>query len=234
VPVAKAVSADGRTVWVANHRARQVLALDARTRRVRARITVANEPVGVTPDGVGGVWVTVRDPSGLAPDVAMHYDGRGGLLAQLPFAYGIAALVVRPHALWIAARKLSRVVRVDPGNGHVGGFAEIVRPARALAWGAGHLWATSPDDNALAKIDPKTYTAGTQTVGPFPMQIAVTGGRVFVACLNDQSLVVVDPRTMRRVKRLPMPLNPFAVTADARHVWVTSLGENAVVRVDVG
>jgi hypothetical protein len=31
-----------------------------------------------------------------------------------------------------------------------------------------------------------------------------------------------------------MPSNPLAVTADARHVWVTSIGEDAVARVDVG
>jgi DNA-binding beta-propeller fold protein YncE len=65
------------------------------------------------------------------------------------------------------------------------------------------------------------------------MQIAFAGGRVFVACVNDRVLVVVDPRSMRTLKRLPMPLDPFGVTADAKHVWVTSRGENAVARVDL-
>jgi hypothetical protein len=30
-----------------------------------------------------------------------------------------------------------------------------------------------------------------------------------------------------------MPLDPFAVTADARHVWVTGIGENTVTRIDL-
>jgi hypothetical protein len=51
--------------------------------------------------------------------------------------------------------------------------------------------------------------------------------------VNAQELVVVDPHTMRPLKRLPMPLNPWAVTADARHVWVTSIGQDEVARVDV-
>jgi hypothetical protein len=31
-----------------------------------------------------------------------------------------------------------------------------------------------------------------------------------------------------------MPLNPFAVAAGAGHVWVTSLAEGSVTRVDLG
>jgi DNA-binding beta-propeller fold protein YncE len=115
----------------------------------------------------------------------------------------------------------------------VGGHADIIRPARSLAWGAGHVWATSPDDNALAKIDPRTRAASTVTVGHFPMQIAVTGGRVFVACVNDSVLSVVDPRSMRLIGQVRVPLNPFGVAADAHHVWVTSLSEQAVARVDL-
>jgi hypothetical protein len=234
VPSAKDVVVDGHTVWVANPRARQVLGFDARTQRLLATIPEPNEPAVLAADPGGGVWVGVRDSSGRTPDVAMHYDARGQLLGQLPFRDGIAAMVVRPHALWVAELRQSRVVRVDPRNGRRHGYAEVIRPARSLAWGAGHLWATSPDDNALARIDPKhVRVAPTVTVGHFPMQIAFAGGRVFVACVNDRVLVVVDPRSMRTLKRLPMPLDPFGVTADAKHVWVTSRGENAVARVDL-
>jgi Protein kinase domain len=232
VPSSRAVAVAGRTVWVANPHSRELLAFDARTQRLLARIPEPNEPTELAPDRAGGVWVAVRDQSARTADLARQYDARGRLLREMPFPYGIAALVARPHALWIAERRRSRVDRVDLRNGRARDV-EVIRPARALAWGAGHVWATSPDDDALARIDPKTKAVRTRTVGPFPMQIAVTHGRVFVACENDDAVAVVDPRTMRPLQRLPMPFNPYAVTADARHVWVTSLGENAVVKIDV-
>ena len=33
-------------------------------------------------------------------------------------------------------------------------------------------------------------------------------------------------------KPLPVGLNPFAVAADGRQVWVTSVGDNSVTRLD--
>jgi streptogramin lyase len=218
---------------VANAHARRVLAFDARTQRLLASIPEPNRPAAVAADRGGGVWVAVRDRSGQTPDIAIHYDATGRLLRQVPFARGIAAILVRPRSLWVAELREPQIDRVDLRTGGVRVFAQVIRPARAMAWGAGHLWATSPDDDALVRIDPKTHAVATQNVGHFPVELAVTGGRVFVASVNDQALIVVDPRTMRPVQRLPMPLNPYAVTADARHVWVTSLGENAIARVDL-
>jgi DNA-binding beta-propeller fold protein YncE len=233
VPVSKAISVHGHTVWVANPRDQQVMAFDSRSRRLLTTIVEPNEPAALAADADGGVWVAVRDQSGLTPDVATHYDAGGRMLAQVPFASGIAALVIRPRSLWVAEMREPRVVRVDLRTGRPHGHADIIRPARSLAWGAGHVWATSPDDNALSRIDPRNFDVAPATVGHFPMQIAVTGGRVFVACVLDRVLAVVDPRSMRLLQRLPMPLSPFGVAADARHVWVTSLSERAVTRVDL-
>ena len=70
--------------------------------------------------------------------------------------------------------------------------------------------------------------------GRFPEQLTYTRGRLYVASRFDQTLVIIDPRKMKAVvKPLSMPFNPFGVTSDRRHVWVTSLGADAVTRVDL-
>jgi hypothetical protein len=192
-----------------------------------------SEPAAVAADYRGGVWVALRDRSGQTPDFATHYDAQGRQLGSVPFVTGIAALVVRPRFLWVALMREPKVVRVNVRTGRRSGHADIIRPARSLAWGAGYVWATSPDDDQLARIEPRTLAEKTETIGHFPVQIAVAGGRVFVACVNDPVLSVVDARSMRRLRPVRVPLNSFGVTADAHHVWVTSYGESTVARIDL-
>jgi len=44
---------------------------------------------------------------------------------------------------------------------------------------------------------------------------------------------VLDPRTLRPSGApLEVGVNPLAMVADGRSVWVTVLGENAVARID--
>ena len=59
------------------------------------------------------------------------------------------------------------------------------------------------------------------------------GGRVFVATRFDQALVEISPRTMLPVRRLARAAEPVRVVAGGGHVWVTSLGNDAITRVDL-
>ena len=73
----------------------------------------------------------------------------------------------------------------------------------------------------------------TTAVAQGPAQLAVAGGRVFVASNTDHTVVVLNPKTVRRSgKPLQVPLNPYGVVAGAGHVWVTGLGKNTVTRLD--
>jgi DNA-binding beta-propeller fold protein YncE len=63
--------------------------------------------------------------------------------------------------------------------------------------------------------------------------IAVARGRVYVASTIDHTVLVLDPKHPRRKgKSLSVPLNPYAVTAGAGHVWVSGLGRNTLTRLD--
>ena len=56
---------------------------------------------------------------------------------------------------------------------------------------------------------------------------------VYVADTIDHSVLVLDPKHPRdEPESLPMPLNPYAVTPGAGHVWVSGLARNTLTRID--
>ena len=123
-------------------------------------------------------------------------------------------------------------MRVDRRTGRARTLG-LIKPARSLAYGGGYVWASAPDDGSVARVDPRDGRARYAFAGQHPAQLAYTAGRLFIACIYDQALVIFDPKALKRIGKLPMPPNPFAVTADARHVWIAGFGEDTITRVDV-
>jgi DNA-binding beta-propeller fold protein YncE len=102
-----------------------------------------------------------------------------------------------------------------------------------MRYGHGALWVTMQEEDAVAKIDVRTGNAVTASAGRAPAQAVVAGGRVFVASRNDHTVVTLDPTTLRLVGRpIDVGLNPYAMAADRRSVWVTGLADNTLTRID--
>jgi DNA-binding beta-propeller fold protein YncE len=229
----KAVSVHGNRVWVANSHTSTVLAFDARSHRVLVSVPQPGRPIAVAADDSGGVWVGIRGAGNLPPDTLIHYDAGGHPVYQRSIVQGINAIVLSPDAVWVAETNVPKLMRVDRRTGHARTGTLLLSEAGALAYGGGYVWASVPTDGSVAKVNPRTGRSIAATVGQRPSQLAYTAGRVFVACLNDQALVVIDPKTLRRTDRLTVAFSPYAVVADAHHVWVTGLGRDTVTRVDV-
>ena len=153
---------------------------------------------------------------------------------QKSIPHGVNAIVLGPRGLWVAETLVPKLMRIDRLTGRASAPTQLISEAGALAYGGGYVWASLPTDGSVARVNPRTGRSIPATAGGRPSQLAYTAGRVFVACLNDQTLVVIDPQSLERTDRLRMPFSPYAVTADARHVWVTGLGRDTVTRVDVG
>jgi DNA-binding beta-propeller fold protein YncE len=180
------------------------------------------------------LWVAVRAPAKGKADTIEHYDPAGKPLPGRHFiGAGINAITLGGGALWVSPFRDNHILRMDLRTGRLRQFSQLIVPASALAWGAGYLWGVVNTDGTLISINPRTGRPHFRTVAHRPWKLAVTGGRVFIASGNDDTLLVVNPKTMETEKRLHMPFNPYAVTADARHVWVTGLGDDTVTRVDV-
>jgi streptogramin lyase len=63
--------------------------------------------------------------------------------------------------------------------------------------------------------------------------VAVGNGVVWVANRLDSTLTRIDPRLARTVgKPVQVGLNPLAVVVHGHSVWVTSVGDNRLTRVD--
>ena len=73
----------------------------------------------------------------------------------------------------------------------------------------------------------------TAFAGNGPRQVAVIAGdRVYVASRNDQAVNVLHARELRTIgEPIRVGVNPYAMAADQRHVWVTGLGDNTLARI---
>jgi DNA-binding beta-propeller fold protein YncE len=228
---AASIAADDDMVWVAKRATSAILGLDPDSGERLRRFRIPVPPARIAA-GRSGLWVVARETDE-GPASLLHYDRAGEqLLGRTEFADGIDAIALGAGAAWVALARTHRVVRVRPGE--PADHAWLTEPASELAFGAGHVWASVPDDDSVARIDPHTLLAVTTDVGPRPSGLAVAGGHVFVASNTRHTVDVLDPRRMLRgpVQRLPVEPNPYAVAAGGGHVWVAGLGAGTLTRID--
>lgn len=147
----------------------------------------------------------------------------------------MTALTLALGSLWVAELREAKVMRIElrTGRRRLGG--QLIFPAGALAAGGGYVWAAMSDHDAVSRIRPgQSRDPAFETAGKRPEDLTYAHGRVYVASRFDDTLVILDADTMKPVRKpLPLPLNPFAVTSDRRHVWVAGLGYDTVTRVDL-
>jgi DNA-binding SARP family transcriptional activator len=67
-----------------------------------------------------------------------------------------------------------------------------------------------------------------------PTGIAAANGRVFVATVDSAALTVVDGRTRKLVRVVPLEITPAAVAAEGNRVWVAERHRGLVVKFEAG
>ena len=154
------------------------------------------------------------------------------LLHRTEFRNRISAITLGDGAVWVALESEPRIVRLSL-TAERQWAATPTGPASALVFGGGYLWAAVPEDEAVARVDPGTRQPVTTDAAREPGQIAFARGRVYLADTIAHSVLILDPKHPRdEPESLPMPLNPYAVTAGAGHVWVSGLAHNTLTRLD--
>jgi YVTN family beta-propeller protein len=217
-------------VWVTVGSTREVLQLDGRTGKVRKRWTVEDKPVRLAVDK-SGAWVgTQAQVDG--PGNLRHYDLAGHLIQTLTVNEGIGGLVVGGGATWVIKARTNKVARLLPGQTVLADWAALPAPAAAMRYDDGALWVTL-DEDAIARIIAAGGNLRTAAAGRSPAQSVLAGGHLFVASRNDDTVVVLDPKTLKPVgDPIGVGANPYAMVADERSVWVTGLGDNTLTRID--
>jgi Protein kinase domain len=228
-----AISVRAGRVWeVSFHHRREIAVAAAPPYKLLAEALGPGLPVAVAAERDGGAWVAESGPSRAGAGSAVHYDAAGRVVASVPVPYGVTGLALGPRAVWVAEYGQPLVLRIDRRTLQPRVASELTSPAGALAYGGGHVWATLPDDDAVARLHGRT--PDYQTVGHRPERLVYARGQVFVTSRFDGTLVAVDARTLRIRHTLTVPLDPFAVAAGGGHVWVSSFGKGSVTRVDLG
>jgi YVTN family beta-propeller protein len=92
-------------------------------------------------------------------------------------------------------------------------------------------WRSGPEPARPAAAPPARVVASLPVPGT-PVAAAVGAGGVWVAAVDANRVVRLDPATGQVLARMPVPIGPerLAVTPDA--VWVLSPPDNTVTRID--
>jgi DNA-binding beta-propeller fold protein YncE len=108
-------------------------------------------------------------------------------------------------------------------------------PPEYGVYGVGALWIATPGDDAVYKVVTATGAVIPISVGHRPRRLALDGDRVYVSNYNSSDLYEIDAKKSKLAgDPVSLPVNPFAVTAGADALWVTSPPNNELVRLVTG
>ena len=140
------------------------------------------------------------------------------------------------QSLWV--HEPTSLVRVDLATSAVTGQVPMDWMEYGyVTTGAGAVWQTDYEHDALLRIDPVTgKVVASIPVGLQPLGVAVTAGAVWVADEHSGAVTRVDPATNRVVATIPIgppgPAGPQIMTAGPGGVWVDVPNMGEVVRID--
>jgi YVTN family beta-propeller protein len=227
------ISADGRSLWVANAGDATVSRINVRTQRLSATIAPGTAVDGMAA-GDGAVWtsdsrrglLTRIDPALRRVDRLVRIGGSGGYFTwKAPVATG-------DGSVWVA-NQAGAVVRIDPARRRVQSRIGVGTGGNALAVGDGGVWVARDLDQTVTRIDPSTNNVvATIPVASGPGGIAAGAGGVWVAETQKNALARIDPGTNSITATIPVGRAPNGVAVGGGAVWVANSGSGTVSRVD--
>jgi streptogramin lyase len=144
------------------------------------------------------------------------------------------ALAVGGGGVWVADNANSRVIHLDPRNGHpTGRPIPVGRGPEAICAGDGAVWVASGDDT-VTRIDAATGRAHRARVRVAdPGGIAAGAGSIWVTSRADGTVTRIDPETLRASgEPVPVGAQPGDVATGAGGVWVANTDDGTVTRID--
>ena len=155
---------------------------------------------------------------------------------------GEEGLAVGFGSVWTSsADSGDSVARTDIASGKSLSIHAPIDEDTALAAGPDAIWQTDFGHGFVRRIDPKTNRVTATATGlAGPAEIAFADGDVFVGLHHGQSVVELDGKSAKVVRRYPLPKASGGVTASGpagiailgNSIWVSVINLNAVLRVD--
>jgi YVTN family beta-propeller protein len=227
-----ALVAFGGAVWMTLGFDREVARLDPRSGKVEQRVALANRPVRLAVDE-SGLWVGTEIEGGDGAGQLLRYDLAGHLIQTITVPEGVGALAAADGVIWVVKDRTNKLARMKPGATSLSDWSTLPSAVASMRYAGGYLWVTLDDEDAIARIDAATGNQRTATAGHSPAQSVLADGHLFVASRNDNTVVVLDPKTLKpQGDPIEVGFNPYGLAADERAVWVTGLGDNTLTRID--
>ena len=234
--VADERSATQRAVWTASDEGARITRIDSNG--TTRRFDVAPRPGGLAASE-RAVWA-FHFLTGTITRIDV-----GAMTASRLEVPGAQATGIAVHAgsLWLLTTNPSRVLELDPDTGAVKRTIALTPPfalRRALigtwwlAAGSGAVWATLPNNGAVARVDTTTGTVQYfRTPYGDPFGIAVGAGSAWVA--TDRSVLQLDESTgaLKGATLVPPPTRTAFVSIAYGYgaAWFTSYDRGTVTRI---
>ena len=136
-------------------------------------------------------------------------------------------------AIWVANDGSGTLVRVDPRTNRVTRRIRLRPGVFAVTRGFGALWTVNYRTQLLTRVNPASGRKRSVRVGGEPGSVVAAFGRVWVTAWASGRLVMVDPRSLRVLKRIRIGPTPANLRVANGAIWV-GFGRSAtsVARVD--
>jgi DNA-binding beta-propeller fold protein YncE len=220
-------------LWVTVAVARQVVRVRAATgHQIGNPIAMMGEPRAIDA-GEGAVWVAEQSPVG--PDYLVEIDPHTAtVVGRVPIAEGINDIRAANGAVWVLGRRAPVLIKVSGATRQPLVRIKVGRHAERVDAAAGYVWATDYGDDEVTRVDPKGPKSVKIDVPGKPYGLHARDDGVWVACYGDQSVVRIDPRAGRVVGQpIRVGFNPVGVDISGHSVWVTSVSDNRLTRIDL-
>lgn len=235
-PAPFAVASSDHTVAVVEEDSGMVSLIESRTipndDRPVAVITTArvvSSPVGLA-EGFGSLWISDADTGTVIRlnPVTMRTE------ATIPVGGSPMALAVSADEVWVGAVDTNRVLRIDPSRNQVTSSVRVLRGPGGLVVADGAVWISAFKANVVQRLDPKTLQiTDVIPVEDQPLRMVAGAGGVWVAEAGNDSVALIDATSRNVSARVTVGDQPGAgLATDGNTLWVTTLGDGELVRVD--
>jgi streptogramin lyase len=209
-------------VWAVDNVLGTAVRVDTRTGKVTKRVHVGLQPYDVE-WGYSSAWVSNSGGG------SVWRITNGKVVAKIKVGVEPNGLTAFAGSLWVSDHTLGKVVRIDPGTNRITG--SVALPGADWITGLGGSIYVSQETNVVTRISVATlHVLGAVKVGRNPLGSAIAANELWVPCIDSNEIVVVDPATMRVVRRTAAPGAPIVVLSAYGRRWISQSGGTAVLR----
>jgi YVTN family beta-propeller protein len=155
---------------------------------------------------------------GAALSLGMNGSGRPPVLATIATGTAPCGAVAAFGSVWVA-NDGGTLARINPATNRVVRRVRTGSGSCSLAAGAGALWIANYK-RGLIRVLPRSGRVRRVSVGAVPFDALVAFNRVWVTAWEAGKLAVVDPKTLRVMRRIDIGARPMGLTVRDGAIWV--------------